>query len=291
MRKKKIRSNIRVRFSHIRQSLDKLPAYFHADDVHQLRVEIKKLKALLQLTASGRNRSKKPGLPGPLKKFYRRMGSIRSLQLQTDIIRRLQPAPDQHVEAYLQLLAAELENQKSKAVSDLPGSTRLDAEQQQLIDRLPAGVSKTRVRKFLRLKKHKIARILEGKPQYEEFHRLRKLMKTLQYNKRSIQPLVEGFDPVALREVTELLGRYCDACQALRDFRRYSRKLPVIDQPGLKVIEAGFVKEKNKLLRALKRTLPRLRVLLEDRPITRTKTVGTVTAKKSDLPGEIIPLP
>src|SRR5215208_2934690 len=110
----KISKIVESRFQKISSLADKIIAGFEIEDIHELRVEFKKLRAFIRLLRIELPGQRELRLPDRLKIFYHYTGNIRNLQLQEQRIRQsLQPA--ENPEEYLQFLANEQKNFKTKA--------------------------------------------------------------------------------------------------------------------------------------------------------------------------------
>jgi CHAD domain-containing protein len=261
MKKNKMKSIVRKRFKKMHSLLDKLPIYFQADDIHRLRVEIKKLRAFLQFLASQQGGKKQIQFPERLRKLYGMAGILRNLQLEIKTATDLNTGDKPAMTSYLSSLEAGLEREKSVTRLHLPSAIQLAYEENILIGLLPDSITKSKVRKFMRSRRKKIAAVADGVLRYEQYHRLRKLLKTIQYNKKALFSVQHDYNPALVEEITDLLGGYCDACNALSDFQLYSKTLLEPEKRPLLNLQKTLIREKNKRLRELKHRLPSLRLI------------------------------
>jgi CHAD domain-containing protein len=260
MKKRKMISTIRKRFNRISKLLEKLASSFNADDIHRMRIEIKKLKAFRKLTSS---RNRRPRLPAALRNLYQSAGVIRDLQLQ---IKRLEDFSFREISSpagYQALLREELEKETAKFRTRVPSPIVMAFEERIMIKDLPSSVRKNTIRKFFNKERKKIMAATGGVMRYEQFHRLRKIMKTLQYNKSAIVPILDGYQPTGVNEVTELLGRYCDACTSIRGFQRFSKSLNESEKLKAKALYTSFQEERSMALRKLKERIGSVPQLLD----------------------------
>src|SRR5258706_15419279 len=75
---------IRYKFKKANKSLRKVGKNFQPKDIHEFRVEVKRLKALFELFSAGLNDDNKIKIPRRFRKMYKIMGEIRITQLQED---------------------------------------------------------------------------------------------------------------------------------------------------------------------------------------------------------------
>ena len=156
---------------------------FSLDDIHDFRVEIKKLKAFLRLLQRNSDKPEKLKFPGFLNKIYKSLGSVRELQLQEKKLEKavsgenillLNTFSDLH-EQY------DLVREKTKALFDYKDSWRkADTRIKKFI---PEELTEDDVESYLRFKVRELKKILSLKrPSITQLHEMRKILKDLQYN-------------------------------------------------------------------------------------------------------------
>jgi CHAD domain-containing protein len=262
MKRKKMISTVKKRFSRLNRLLEQLAVTFNPEDIHRIRIEIKKLKAFNKLTATKKKHAR---LPESIRRLYGSAGVARDLQLQLKNLEERNQLKTELADGYLSLLQQELEKEKTKIRLYIPSPILMAFEERVMISNLPKSVGKTRIRKFYHRERKKIMDATGGVMRYEQFHQLRKVMKTIQYNKNAIRPILAGYHPSEVNEVTELLGRYCDACASIRDYQRFSRALSDPEKLKARGLYKSFLQEKSDALKKLKQKIPSVPDLMEEK--------------------------
>lgn len=174
------------RFKKINVAFRSLSPHFNAEDIHVFRVEVKKLKAFLQLagiagTKSGKGANRK--LPKKLRDFYHLTGNIRNLQLQEQNIRKSWAAVGKELpHHYLDLLSREIAGNIILAEPLVKNKKSFKKEQGRIIVRLPARNRKKSTVRFIRTKTEAIRDLLTLPTLTDEsFHLVRKNLKDLLY--------------------------------------------------------------------------------------------------------------
>ena len=101
MKKRKTAPVIKHRFNKINKALAKITVDFGSKDIHDFRVEFKKMRAFLRLAASDQ------ATGGRLHHFFQIAGFIRNLQLQQQRIGEEWENKDHPPQSYLDVLNAE----------------------------------------------------------------------------------------------------------------------------------------------------------------------------------------
>lgn len=206
MKLKKISAKYKKGVRTIAESYHHLLNDFDADDNHDFRVGVKKLRAFIRLT----NRNK---IPKPIKKFYRLVGELRNIQLHEQ---RVQSFSDD-LEPYLETLHQEERSLRKKAMHSAPLS--LKRFQKKLVHNAPAKLTQEEKTGFLKQNISRLAQLL-ALPYYsdEDLHEIRKVLKDIMYN---FDYLKDAMLPAPLnnlqfmKELTDKLGDFHDLVLAL----------------------------------------------------------------------------
>lgn len=194
---------------------------FQKEDIHDFRVEIKKLRALFRLVNTSET-THLLEIPKPIRKFYRFVGNVRNLQLHEQRIRSLRK--DLLIEKpvlYLQILSNEekLEREKAKKMA---GHVSFKDFEKNFAGDLPAELAEDMKNKFVQNIKSALTKIFMLPVLHDEaIHDVRKLVKDLMYNHDFLQELVAlvlppGLNNVeAMNDLTNVLGNYHDLCLAV----------------------------------------------------------------------------
>lgn len=221
VKKNKISKIILSRANHLNDLVERLPGHFEEADLHEIRIHIKKLKALLRLLQSSHTQTSEIKLPSSIRQLYNSIGSIRNLQLflhQTEqATAKLGFCPT----AYIYFLQHELEEEKMKSAENLPAPELIFREAKAVEQDVDSRLCKSDIREFMKRKSRKIKHILQSKVYYPELHLVRKQIKDIQYNIRFGKKLITAADRRALKRIGDLLGHYCDACLAWNHYEAF----------------------------------------------------------------------
>jgi len=212
---------IRQHYRKVRAHGCNLAGNFSEENIHAFRLEVKKLRAVLRMSAAADAASIRPRLPRNLDTFYTMTGLIRNLQLQRKGLAELAQRERQELPAScLAALDGRIEIAIGLATLFLkigrpfgraPGSWKTS---------LPASVSDAAGKEFLR-RKMKLFPLpaREDIRDEEHLHMLRKALKDLLFvwpylSKKTVrQAGTEGLNPrETIRNCAALLGDFRDAC-------------------------------------------------------------------------------
>lgn len=206
---------IKSRFEKIEAALISAVIQFKAEDIHAFRVEVKKLRAFLQLA----DEKKQLSLPKRLHKFYRMAGHIRNLELQQQRIHDAFRHKSQLPQSYLYFLGTETATACQVAGGYAKKKLSIGLELDYLLDHAPRHLEKTDIHHFIRHTEDRLrTSIALPTPLSDEvLHDLRKCLKDLQYNRSYVKKEAADILPDALLKskdqlthLTEALGRYQD---------------------------------------------------------------------------------
>lgn len=210
----------KTRFKKLSNSYQKVAEGFAMNDIHHLRVEMKKLRAFIRLTnlATLTHQQK---IPKELKKFYNVAGNIRNLRLHEQRVISL--ASDLLIEVpdlYLQYLRDKEKLAKEKA-HELAGSISLKGFEEELIDSC-TDVQQEIKKVFVQKYSQRLNLLFTLSSYHDEsLHDIRKVVKDLMYNYKYVQKEISLELPAALGHVKNMetlattLGDFHDLCVAL----------------------------------------------------------------------------
>lgn len=104
MYKKEIKNIINNHYRELNKLIKIVNKDFQTESIHQMRVEYKKLRALLRMISDEKHAGQKIKIPTKIKKGYHIAGSIRDLQLQQKSILAITEKETKKPESYLKLL-------------------------------------------------------------------------------------------------------------------------------------------------------------------------------------------
>jgi CHAD domain-containing protein len=192
--------------------------HFQEEDIHDFRVNVKKLRAFFRLISTGQANVLK--LPEQLHKLYGYLGNLRNLQMQQQRILELtgnEDAPDQ----YLKTLQQQQKCWQQKAAT-FAGKNNCFSGQKKLQRRLPQKLEPQNIDIFLQTQWATL--VAAAAQEYacdETLHDCRKALKDILYDWAFIAPAAAMALPNELsreeniKDLTEQLGNFQDDCTAL----------------------------------------------------------------------------
>lgn len=216
---------------------------FAVEDIHQFRVELKKLRALLRLLNAGREEGRAVYIGKSLHSFYATVGMLRGLQLQRQTIfrfcKKLQcPVPALYLAQLLQKESGLKAMIRSEALA-FP----LSAVRRRLRKGVQENLNNETADNFIAIKRSELLTLLAIPICHDEqLHQLRKHLKDLLYVWSLIGPsLADAFPGKILTEkkclsLTEKLGDFQDMCIALDYLDVADLNVPLDETAALKAI-------------------------------------------------------
>ncbi len=237
--------------SHLMKLTERIPGYFKEKDIHDWRVEYKKLRAFLRMITASVN-GHMPIITAELKKIYRVTGTIRELSL---FIAQLNTLPDVNREilpVYYTILEKKLFAAKEEFIkrTDI---FHFDKE----IDRWkvmpPEYLETEQVKYFVQRNITAIRLILMVPEADENLHTLRKHLKDINYNSKTFTsvwgipfPVTAWKNEKLLIEMTEELGEFNDRCIALLYVEDlYTDSIPLNEKKIVKELQYNFLSAKS----------------------------------------------
>lgn len=217
MKQKEIVKIVEARFKTIDKLCHKILKKFNTADIHDFRVEIKKLRAFLKLCDN--KKVKKPGIPTLLKSFYGCTGLIRDIQLYK--LSLLKYTTDKNIKQPAEYTTL-LKNEKdhfTKQASSLMKNYAVQDVKQKLFSQLPEEIKKSTLKKFTENKLRNLKHQLENLKDDTAVHNVRKILKDLLYNRDYIKDHANFPKAISnknkLRSLTKTLGEFIDKSMQL----------------------------------------------------------------------------
>jgi len=258
MKRKQVHNIIEKRYARINTIFDSVMEGFLEEDIHEFRVEVKKLRAFLRLTGGNSSDGYGPKLPRKLHAFYTVIGRVRSLQLQQDRIRALAIEKDISLpDTYLDQIADKIKHGIARAKKRSKGKNPFEKGAQKLLSRLPDKLNRAMIRRFTRSELEALALLL--KPFFfpeDSLHSIRKILKDILYTWYYIEGKAADLLPSILLGNEEIIGKITDS---LGDFQDISTQLALLQtaqaDPCLLVIEKEWRKERRSIQENLNKVL------------------------------------
>ncbi|WP_165930131.1 CHAD domain-containing protein [Flavobacterium sandaracinum] len=248
----------KTRKSALNLVLEKAPESYTVETFHELRVEIKKMKALLQLAAFCNKKFKPRKTFLPFRSIFKQAGKVRELQLQQTLIE------EQPNFTLLKKYPNQLKKLQSKAIKKffLLAKIRLIKKlkkKYRILIYFLAKTDKTKLNHY-RNKTRKQVKKLLGKPAFKknEMHNFRKQLKVYQYNEK-ILPIDQSSKLIAtLMALSDFLGEWHDYEVAILHLKKtiefYNRNST--ERKHLKTIKAMVTLKRELLFHKINATLP-----------------------------------
>lgn len=222
MKEEKILDILHSKMENLRKQFSKLPASFQQDDVHDYRVEMKKLQALIHLLNTDLPFYGKIKIGKKAKDFYALTGNLRNLQLHQQQIISL--AAESHLVKPVSYLRF-LEKKIAQTLAQLNAIVKHNSIQKcnhLIIPSFPIHLTAFSCGHYLLQQEKEIVRFLKS-PLHtdEDFHAVRKTAKDFALNRKYVAMLFPFSLPCffadneRLNQLTEKLGAFHDSCVAL----------------------------------------------------------------------------
>lgn len=247
-------------FKKFKKLFNKIEKHFDADDIHEFRVEFKKLRAFLRLLGLEIADAENLDMPRNLKEIYTVNGKIRELQLQIlridDIVNAKEKLPN-----YRNILKKEIKKLKRELKFWLKHEQVSEMEEKINVH-LPESLKAATIKNFSSFKFSNIMALFTGKFIADEsLHRIRKNIKDILYvykifeeyrivNMEELFGDKLKFDHAAL--VAEELGKFNDLCIALTLLRpEWLSSVKETEKMQLEKISRHWMEEKEILKQQL----------------------------------------
>lgn len=238
--------------------LQKPPEEYTVETFHELRVEIKKVKALFELIASYSKKFKFQKTFKPFKVIFRAAGKVRELQLEQIILEEqpdfilLQKYPNQ---------LKKLENKKIKNFFQIATKsliTKIKGKYPKIIY-LISKARKKKINRYQNQTRKEIKKLIHKKNlKKKQLHDLRKRLKAYRYNEKifygdSASNLISDKPTLS-----DLLGEWHDYTVITAHLNKIiaSYKLISNEKKYLKNSKAAVTSKRKSLLHKIKETLP-----------------------------------
>ncbi len=250
---KSFRQYTAKRVQRISRLIQRMQAPFRVQDVHLLRVEIRKLNTLLSVLPRGVARKRRKKISGILKSLFRQAGRVRALQLLQHLLQQRQVSAALPVLQRRLILA--LRQEERQLAIRLMEARALDFPE---ITELLAQAGNREIRNALRRQSRKIDCSLRAlPPETDALHRLRKSLKAGGYLLAACR--LTATDAARNRQWMQQLGQWHDVAghiALLQDQLRLSG-IPETERgllgPWLRRQQRGVLRMKTALQQHLQR--------------------------------------
>ncbi len=263
MKEKEINEIIEERFKTIDKLSHKITKEFNADDIHDFRVEVKKLRAFLRLLDIKKEEDESV-IPKLLKTFYGYIGIIRNIQLyKHSLFKYITGHNIDNPGEYIKLLNDEKAYWKKQA-EELMADNNFHDVKEKIIKELPDRLEKCTIKKFTEGKLGDLKKQLEDTDDEVGLHTIRKILKDYLY---TCDYLIDHADlPKAisnkddLKSLTQMLGDFIDKYMQLEFLQpeHLDRIEDEKEKDNLLQIKNDFENEKQDMKQELQYSLEKL---------------------------------
>lgn len=243
---KKLKKYFKSRVKGIETELQKPDKNFNKEDFHNLRVEIKKTRALAAMVNSATKKFNRKKTLKPLKKIFQQAGKVRELQLEEALLRKYDSK--HQLRNYLQYLGDREHNEK-EAFANIHKANKIHLKKTgKKITSFINKVNKKDVNKYVKGKENEIKKLVKkDRLKISQVHQLRKDLKQLQYDLKSLSN--KKIKENGMDALQELMGRWHDLRVMHRQLKNaINRDLvrPSERKPALQI--ADKLKEQSQIL-------------------------------------------
>lgn len=244
-------------FSKLKKQAKKIMEKFCAEEIHQFRVEFKKLRAFLQMLSVADESAGKLKVSKNLKKFYKIAGAIRDLQLQQQRIKDIYARESKKPIAYLQILENEIELVK-KELREIFSADLVNECKMKTARELPQQFTLENFNKYAKQKWNIIRSIIISRQWGDDdIHFIRKILKELFYNLEIYEGLEynvlstslwKGKTKLYMDTLINDLGIFRDQCTAIALLKmHWLTRLDINTKQLLEDIKRQWIHDKIKL--------------------------------------------
>lgn len=225
----------------------------NANYYHDIRIEVKKIKALFELIRyHDRDFKLKKNLE-PFRQLFERAGRIREIQIEKKLLKKYLR---QSSSPYLAVLLS-AQNDYDKSFNKIP-VTQVVSNILAARNRVKRHIDELSVQameKYLVKMERKVMKKLSGELHGRVVHQLRKKLKTLHYNIDQVQPNREMMGGQHWIKFLDALGKWHDCEVAIRHLKKFVRKSKLKNVKVREVSNMLFnlTKEKTALLKRINR--------------------------------------
>lgn len=209
--------NFKKRLKRIEEILRLKQEEITKESIHELRLEIKKVKAVFTLLAYINNNFPLHRYYRPFKTVFEKAGDIRTVQIEQELLKNYISDPSDRYLDQLKKLVEEKSNALGKKVRSHT-VVKLKSSKKGILSFLNK-ISENQLKQFLKKKSGKLVRMIERKIFEEQYlHLLRKKLKRFYFIARMLYPDVTIPEP--WNRLMELLGKWHDEQIAIEHLRK-----------------------------------------------------------------------
>lgn len=253
MKRDAIEKILRAKTDKLEKLATSIAPKFKEEDIHQFRVEVKRLRSFLRLLSI--NKKKELKIPKKFKKLYDILGEIREMQLEQKRLKEL----NANLPSYFICMEDTIDKQKLLWEKHYSKKT-IDSLKEKLISLNVDDIDPELLIDFISKRIKDLKAINEGEPNNEQIHTHRKDVKDMLYNiKLAEKEWKKGFEAIGKLSIKELdalsdvIGNYNDERIILDHLISFSQSPQVPAEEQQKLFDFCSREMKKQILK--KRTL------------------------------------
>jgi CHAD domain-containing protein len=270
---KDLQTTATKKFHETNTKLKSLSENLGLEEIHAFRVEIKKLKAFLRLFRNSANHPAKLKFPKNLNKIYKSLGSLRELQLQQEKLEKAIDNQNNLLPDTLSKLGNEIDTFKSKTIQLFKYKKYRKKEEAKILKFIPENLTGNTIESYFIKKMRELQKILSMKRvSIKTLHRMRKILKDLQYNRsyrinipapEVEQALIPDDD---IHHAATLIGNYHDLYTAIVLMEEELNTYPINENEKAILLKVRLLwkKEKEIQRKEIEGEMEKLRVFTGD---------------------------
>ena len=258
-----LQADLEDRFSKVNLALHRLDNRFETKDIHDFRVEVKKLKALIRLFNSAAPDSSLCRFPKQLNKIYKGLGHLREWQIQQ--IKMIEACSERNFSqplSYINKIIRKTALHRRKIGELLNPLPQIEKDKEEIKSLLPHNIPAALKQAFVYKKMKNIHELLmSGVNDDESLHYMRKMLKDAQYTLSGAEKefkTIEGSSRLkTIQTVSGKLGELHDLHVALcllnRELKTVKKKTE--EKTLLRKIRIAWQFEKEKIRQEVLKSL------------------------------------
>ncbi|NCI46757.1 CHAD domain-containing protein [Sediminibacterium soli] len=236
---------------------EKRMAHYTPDTFHDLRVSIKKIRAVVRLSGTDRRQGATGSYLTALRKLFKQAGCIRELQLEIGYIGGLPPSMD--ASSFSQYLEAQLAKEKSRFLLLKKNIEKALRQAPRELELALTKMNREETKTWLDKKIRRLAKKADsGYFNKANFHLLRKRIKALHYAEKAAGLKNKKISLPSAERISDELGKWHDACVVSDHLIRAKQRLALNtdEQHCLDYLHRHWQKKAKKHLQTSGKLLP-----------------------------------
>lgn len=265
MKKEELKHISTHHYRKIQKHLDRIAKDMDGEEIHQLRMEYKRLRAFFRMLSSSPRVKEEIKVSKKLKQLYSLYGTVRDLQLQQERIKESVKKDRGRINPYLDLLQTEI-GKAEPELQDILSKKPVQESKKKTNASLPEKFLKNDVHRFVEDKWSSVYAILaSGHFSDDNIHSIRKHLKDLFYNLKEYEgkefrvlsaSIWKGQDEKFIAVLLDELGAFQDRCTSISLLKAYwIKRVALPTKRLLDELKQQWIKEKTGMKRVLVKKL------------------------------------